>query len=425
MESSMELNMKSNVKRWPYIVLGFGIFLFVGLIYGWPIFAPVFGAEFKSWDSAALALTFTISMSFFCFGSMLGGTITKKTSPKIALMISAVLICAGFILTTTVQENTIWVLYLSYGVISGFGVGLVYNVILNVAAKWFPEKVGTVSGALMMGFALSTLLLGTGASYLIEIYGWRSIFLTLGIITAAVLLTGSFFIALPGKNVILPQKVESATGKCVSDTNMTLIEMIKSKQFWMFMVWGLLMLISVYALMGNAKQVALDIGASASIATLSVAVISLSNGLGRLVLGTAYDKFGRKITMTLDSLLLLASAVFIIAAFRTHSMPVMMIGFILTGFAYGGVPPTSSAFTVDYFGSKNYASKFGIVTIYILFGSIGSFLAGVIRTHAGTFQTVFYVLIALEILAVVLNFSIKKKSEEEAAVYKVSESFEA
>ncbi|NTV91433.1 MAG: OFA family MFS transporter [Clostridiales bacterium] len=406
---------KTNLKRWPYMAVGFGVFLFVGLIYGWPIFAPVFGAEFKSWNSAALALTFTISMSCFCVGNMLGGMIVKRTSVRIATIISAACILAGFIATTRVQESSIWVLYVSYGVVCGFGVGLMYNIVLNVATKWYPDKVGTVSGTLMMGFALSTLLLGTGASYMIGIYGWRTVFIVLGIITAAILVIASFLLALPGQDVILPQKPVPASGKHDAAADMTVGQMVKSLPFWLFMVWGLFMLVSVYSLMGNTKQVALDIGASASVATLSVAVVSLSNGLGRFILGSAYDKFGRKLVMTIDSLLLLASAIVIIAAFKTGSSSVMMIGFILTGLAYGGVPPMSSAFVVDFFGGKNYAGKFGIISFYILFGSIGSFLAGVIKTQSGTFETVFYVLIGLEIAAVLLNLGIKKKAAVSAA----------
>ena len=178
----------------------------------------------------------------------------------------------------------------------------------------------------------------------------------------------------------------------------------------MFFVWGMMILVSSYAVIGNAKQCVLDLDSSATLmATLSVIVISVCNGLGRLILGTAYDKLGRMKTMTINSLMIMVSSILLISAFQTGSVLLMIIGFILVGFAYGGVPPTSSAFIADFFGTKNYSLKFGVVTLYIFIGAFGSTLAGLIKDSAGSFENLFYVLIGLGIIAFLLNFSIGKQ----------------
>lgn len=401
--------MKTNIKRWPYLFIGSIAFLFAGLVYGWPIFSPIFASEFPSWNTADLALTFTFCMSFFCIGNLLGGPIANKISPRATMIIAAALISLGFIGTTAVQENTIILLYLTYGVIASFGIGIIYNITLTVVTKWFPEKVGTASGVLMMSFAISTLFLGTPASYLMLHFGWRYVFIALGILTGSVLVIASILLKYPGKDVLLPAKTVKEDESAGTDKSFTALQMVKSKSFWLFMLWGVFVLVSVFSLMGSTSLIASDIGASATLATLSVSIIGISNGLGRLILGSAYDKFGRRKAMLLGSSFLLLSGILIIGAFKTGSIALMVAGFILCGIAYGGVPSMGSAFIVDYYGSKGYSLKFGIVSLYILFGSLGSYLAGVIKMATGSFETVFYVVVGFEILAVVVSLFISKK----------------
>ena len=147
--------MKTNVRRWPYLLIGSIVFLCVGVIYAWSIFAAILKTDFKSWTSADLATTFTIIMGMFCIGNFAAGFISKKLSARAILLACGLLISAGYIGISMVQENTIWLLYLSYGVVGGFSVGLAYNAVVSAVTGWFPEKVGSVSGILMMSFAFT------------------------------------------------------------------------------------------------------------------------------------------------------------------------------------------------------------------------------------------------------------------------------
>ncbi|HNU73125.1 MAG TPA: MFS transporter, partial [Thermodesulfobacteriota bacterium] len=140
-------------------------------------------------------------------------------------------------------------------------------------------------------------------------------------------------------------------------------------------------------------------------------LLAVSNGIGRLLLGSLYDRVGRKKTMTIDTLLIIMSSAAMIAAFRTCSIPLTMLGVMLTGLAYGGLPPISSAFAVDFFGPSNYPMKFGIVSLTILVGAFGSAFAGFIRDTAGSFQTFFYILIVFGAVAMILNLLIRRATK--------------
>ncbi|HQO78527.1 MAG TPA: MFS transporter, partial [Thermodesulfobacteriota bacterium] len=361
--------MKTTVKRWPYLLTGSIVFLCVGIVYAWSIFASIFKTSFHSWTSTELATTFTIIMGLFCIGNLSAGFISRKLSARAMLLICAALIGGGFMSVSLVQENTIWLLYLGYGAIGSFGVGLAYNTVLSTVTRWFPEKVGTASGTLMMSFAFSTLILGIGVDALAQVMSWRVVFALVGVFIALVLAWSSSILKVPERDAVLPQKAVMPGAEAVQTIDISVPEMLRSSAFWLFFVWGVLLLIPVYGLMGNVKQCVIELDKTAvTIGTLSVTLLAVSNGIGRLLLGSLYDRVGRKKTMTIDTLLIIMSSAAMIAAFRTCSIPLTMLGVMLTGLAYGGLPPISSAFAVDFFGPSNYPMKFGIVSLTILVG---------------------------------------------------------
>jgi len=77
--------------------------------------------------------------------------------------------------------TNIYILTITYGVISGAGVGIVYGVPMTVVARWFPEKRGFAVGMVLVGFGLSPLITAPLARAFVEQYGVTNTFLILGI----------------------------------------------------------------------------------------------------------------------------------------------------------------------------------------------------------------------------------------------------
>ena len=157
------------VKRWPQLLTGSLVFVCIGIVYAWSMFAATFKASFPTWTNKDLATTFTLIMGFFCLGNFCAGLLARRMSSRNLFLLSALLNGAGFFGVSLIQVNTLWLLYLSYGVVGSFGVGLAYNTVLSTVTKWFPDMIGAVSGTLMMSWACSTLVLGVGADALCRI----------------------------------------------------------------------------------------------------------------------------------------------------------------------------------------------------------------------------------------------------------------
>ena len=75
--------------RWFYLVIGVIAMLFAGVLYAWSILKSPLTSEF-GWGASQLALNFTLAMSFFCIGGLLGAQISKRLGHRIALIIAGI-----------------------------------------------------------------------------------------------------------------------------------------------------------------------------------------------------------------------------------------------------------------------------------------------------------------------------------------------
>ena len=165
------------LNRWIYAVIGVIVLLLAGLIYAWSVLVIPIANEFTNWSHTSLSLTFTICMTLFCIGGLIGGILQKKIDVKINVWASGILFFVGFFIASKAQN--IITLYMGYGVLAGFASGLAYNSVMSTMSKWFPDKQGLISGILLMGFGLGSFIIGKvyQAYTPSTIGGWRISFI--------------------------------------------------------------------------------------------------------------------------------------------------------------------------------------------------------------------------------------------------------
>lgn len=393
-------------KRIAPLFAGELIYLVVGLIYAWSIFVGPIEAEF-GWTRTQTSATFTISMICFVVGQFVGGNLIKKKSPGFIIRISAVLLLLGFCLASRV--DSIIELYIAYGVFCGFGVGLSYIATIGTVIKWYPDKIGFVSGLLLMGFGLGALILGSIASVLIISIGWRTTFIVFGVVFAILITICSIWIILPGKGIVLPEPKIKDSREMEEKNVFTLPEMIRRPSFWLYFVWATIMASSGLAIIGHAAVGAKDMGAAVGMATFFTGIVSVSNGAGRILAGTVYDNFGRKICMRMNSIFSIVGILILILSYNIGSLPVYFAGGIMMGLSFGTVPPTNSAYINQFYGEKNFAVNFSAINIHVIPAAlIGPLVAGMIRTTTGSYYTLFIILLCFSIIGFASQSFIKK-----------------
>jgi MFS transporter, OFA family, oxalate/formate antiporter len=397
--------MARTYNRWFYVAIGIVLFLFLGLLYAWSLFIAPLEKDF-GWTRAQTSLIFTISIIFFCLGGIAGGFITGRKSPGFTILISAILLLCGFAASS--QINSLIGIYITYGVISGFGIGLSYNAVISTVTRWFPEKPGVISGFLLMGFGLGAMLLGSTANTLIKAIGWRETFLVLGVAFGIVVFIGSRLLVLPPSDYVFPKAVARAKGADIVGMEIDSSLMLKRPTFWKYLVWSVLSTAMGLALIGHAAPFAIDLNGKEWVA-LVVGLFSVFNGLGRVFLGAICDRIGLKKTMTIINTTYLTAIALLIAAAVSKSIPLLLVGFMVTGLSYGGVPTMNTVFANSFYGKKYFPQNLGLVNTSLIGAAIiGPYVAGTLRTASGSYLSTLYAMAILAIIAFVVNFLIKR-----------------
>lgn len=397
------------VNRWVYVIVGCAALLLSGLVYAWSVLSGPIAEEFPQWSAAQLSLTFTIVMSFFCIGGLVGGFLAGKVSQKVYLWVSAALFLAGFLISANIRSLAM--LYIGFGVVCGFASGFSYNAVLATVGKWFPDKQGLISGILLMGFGISSFLIGKLYQVCTPdaIGAWRHSFIVLGIVSALVMAICGFFLEKPGKDFSPP----AATGVKKKYVNPVAMEagtgeMLKKPAFWLYYLWAILLSAAGLALVSQASAIAREVGPGVSIGTITtvVGLISIFNGVGRVILGGLFDKVGRGGTMQTVNVLFIVTGIVLIAALKMQSFPVLVAGFILGGLAYGGVTPANAAFVSSYYGLKHYSLNLSVVVTNLMFASFGSTVAGALYDRTGSYMSTYLMICAMALAGVLVSVGI-------------------
>ena len=396
--------------RWIYLAIGVGSMLFAGVLYTWSIIKAPLASEF-GWGASELALNFTLAMSFFCVGGLLGAKIYKSAGNCIALITAGVLAALGFIIIGFLSNVPVLMLYLSYGVVASLGIGIAYNVLIATISAWFPDKKGLCSGCLMMGFGASALVLGNVANALFNsALGWRFTYAILGTAIGIVLILSGLLLKKPGEQIVFPQPkvIKNAKTEDFDRKDYTSGQMLRRPSFWMAFIC-----ISFLAAVGSsvisfAKDLALSVNATESLAVSLVGVLSVCNGLGRILTGALFDSIGRRKTMLFANVLTIGAASVTLLAVSIGSLPLCIVGLCLTGISYGACPTITAAFTSSFFGMKHLSTNMALMTFTVMGGSLIATVSNKILEVTGGYTTTFAMLLFLSFIALILNVFIRR-----------------
>lgn len=402
--------MKS-LNRWIYAVIGVIVLLLAGLVYAWSVMSKSIAASRPDWSATQLSVTFTLVMALFCIGCLIAGILAKKVSPKIYVILSGILFFVGFMIAGSTGASPV-LLYLGFGVFCGLGAGFAYNAVMSTMSAWFPDKQGLISGILLMGFGLSSFIIGKVFAAVTPSDGsdtWQTTFRILAVIILVVMVVCSFFFVKPGDDFVPPASAKKKEVRAPAlDINAG--QMVKKPSFWLYYIWAILISAAGLALVSQASGIAVQVGegvADGTIATV-VGLISIMNGIGRVIFGGLFDKKGYKLTMILDMIIFVIAGLILILAISTGSFVFIVIGFLVGGFAYGGVTPTNSAIISDFFGRTNYPMNFSLINTNLIIASFASTIAGRLYDASGSYMSTIFMMIGVTIVGFVVFLGIRR-----------------
>lgn len=387
--------------RYAILVVGVVTMLMYGIIYAWSIFIPPLEAEF-GWSRASTSLVFSVAMIALSVGMTCVGQLAKHMPLRRVFLLGGLLVVAGLVCCRFVTQP--WHLYLLYGVLCGFGVGLAYTSWTTSVLAWFGDRAGFASGFLVMGFGMGTVVLGAVATLLIySALGWRWAFTIIGASVFAWSLLACAFMRTP------PPKVAALRSKR-SDTGLSLAgkQVASSSSFWIFCAWRSFFMGSVAAIIAEASVMMTGIGASVAFATTAVAALGLGNGLGRPLGGIVYDRLGQAKTMVLLPALGLAVSVATLPCYLAH-LPAAFAALVLAaGLVYGMYSAINTSFMRTTYGQANLATNTGISALVLApFNLIFPVLAAAIFDGSGSYDAYFAIIPACALVSLCCGIAIK------------------
>lgn len=343
------------------LITGTMMQLFLGIIYVWSVLAvPV--AEYFNWEVSSAKLTSSFMLSFFVLGILIGGKIQQRIAFRYVVLVGGIMLAIGMIATAFIPLGLGEMIYITYGIIGGFGVGMAYNAIITSVQKAFPEKRGLVIGISVSAFGFSTVIFAPLIEYMIGQIGVKMTFIILGCVFAAVILGLFHFIHVPDNKAAQEKQIQST----MATQEYTIKEMLKAKQFY-FITLSLMFATAVFFILNPSfKTLALDRGLPTTIATFLVMITGVANAIGRLAAPYISDKLG-SIPTAIGIIAVTALGSFLLC-FIDGILLIVTIAII--AFCYGGFSGIYPVITGDCFGLKNVGANYGAIMVGFAFSAL-------------------------------------------------------
>ncbi|ENX3946561.1 OFA family MFS transporter [Photobacterium damselae] len=400
--------MKKFDRAMQILFAGFCINLCMGILYAWSVFKKALVVDL-GWSNADASLPYTVAIITFSLSLLVAGILQDRMGPRKVLILGTVMVGLGMIVSSF--ANSPMMLVLTFGILTGCGIGFGYACLSPSAMKWFhPSKKGLVNGLIAAGFGLAAVYLAPLTSMLISTYGINTSFLILGIAVIIIAVPLAFTINNPPADYV-PEapKGYDTTNKSTKIVDINWRGMLKTPQF--YSLWVMYAFASAAGLMiiGNITSIAAT-QANITDAAYLVVILAIFNSGGRVVAGILSDKIGGVKTLMLAFIMQGINMV-MFASFKTDFT--LIIGAAVAGVGYGTLLAVFPSIIADFYGLKNYGANYGVLyTAWGISGFIGPVVAAFAVDTTGTYTLAYTVCSVMIAVAVVLSFITKKVDAE-------------
>jgi OFA family oxalate/formate antiporter-like MFS transporter len=391
-------------RRILYLAFATATLLVLGLIYAWSIFASPIGGQYPAYGGL-LPQVFQVSMFAFCVSALFGAQLIKRTSARLTIIVAAVLLGVGFVLTAYGASWGVWALFLFYGVFAASGCGIAYNAIISLVNPWFPDKIGLCSGVQMMGFGISSLVFGSIANAMFTVMDWTGVFVVIALVGVIVMIALALVVR-PAPADIAARLGLTGAAAAGGDGPTRRQNILTTKVFWLYSGWATVIIACGLTLIGTAKQGAELLGVDPGFAALLVGLVSTMNGIGRVLNGAIFDRLGLVPVMVLSAATAIVTMAALALSFAAALPLIYIVAAILVASPYGSVPVMASAYARQRYKPADFAKNLGIANCNIASAAIINIIIVAVlgSPTAGGGAFVYGLLAALAVIALVFAF---------------------
>lgn len=417
MEQTKIMNRRRNLM----MVSGAFIIFFTGFPHVWSIYQP-YVMEQAGWSQGQASMCFYLALAAFVFGNIIGGRMQDRGNPRKVLWYGGYLFSGGILFSAFLITPSPIFFYITYGIMQGFGQGMVYTTIISTAQKWFRDRPGFASGVIVTANGLCGFFLAPISRRLLADGGPKLALLLIGLAIAAAWLAGCLLFAAPEQQGAEAEMDEAggagsaaemkAAGGAEPAAKMGAAygqepgtqrqyasgEMIRTKKFYYLLFTMLFGLLSYFLVSPVSQNYQISLGIPEAAAVSAVMFGSVMNAGMRLALPTLADRIGR-VPCIRAVLLMAAAAMAVLGTARSYGATAAVI--VIYG-CYGGIMGSFPAFTSSIFGIRHMGENYGYVMLGIVIATFAApGITGILTGNGYGMRTVFLMGVGFAVLAFV------------------------
>ncbi|AIG78762.1 MULTISPECIES: L-lactate MFS transporter [Amycolatopsis] len=410
--------------RWLVPPAALAVHLSIGQAYAWSVFKPPLEKTLGLTGTES-ALPFQLGIVMLGLSAAFGGTLVERNGPRWAMFVSMVCFSSGFLLSALgVATSQYWLVVLGWGGIGGIGLGIGYISPVSTLIKWFPDRPGMATGIAIMGFGGGALIASPWSSQMLGTAPWSigtvaTAFLVHGLVYAVFMTLGILLVRVPADDW-KPKGWEPKTdhgNAMITTANVSARNAIRTPQFWLLWVVLCFNVTAGIGILEKASPMIADFfrETSTPVGTAAaagfVALLSLTNMLGRFVWSSTSDLVGRKNIYRLY--LGVGALLYLVIALTTNASKLVFVlcAMLILSF-YGGGFATVPAYLKDLFGTYQVGAIHGrLLTAWSMAGVLGPLIVNAIadsQKSAGKvgpdlYSTSLFIMIGLLVVGFVAN----------------------
>src|SRR5215470_526566 len=184
-----------HAKRWNQLVLGIIAMMAISSPqYVWTLFTGPLNQKLGT-TLAELQWTFSLLIILQTWFSPFQAYLVDRFGPRRLISIGALLSGGSWVASAYVDN--LWALYFTYGVIGGFGTGIIYVGIIGLMVRWFPDRRGLATGLAAAGYGFGAIFTSFPIDSMIKTAGYAHTLVVWGIIQGAIGVVAAQWLRMP------------------------------------------------------------------------------------------------------------------------------------------------------------------------------------------------------------------------------------
>ena len=199
--------MKLTTRRIIVLAATIAVQLTLGMAYIWSAFQSGVAEYLFNGSQARAGLTFSLLLASLTISSVFGGKLAARFSTRIVVIVGGIIVSIGFFIAGFVRPEFGWLLWITYGVLGGAGMGFTYSTTIACTQKWFPHKKGLITGFVVAALGFGTVVFTPVVELLVRNIGGPGngisyTFMVLSAIFLVVCVLGGAFMTNPPENYL-------------------------------------------------------------------------------------------------------------------------------------------------------------------------------------------------------------------------------